>query len=115
METNAKNIRPARATHPGSVLKSELQARDIKLQNFASVTGIDIYDLKELVKGRIPVNQAIASRLEQVLGIPAYIWSNLQNQYDEVVRSRTEPEKPGMHIPLGEAIPTKHSISISYI
>lgn len=90
METNAKDIIPARATHPGSVLKSELQARGIKQKDFAKVIGMPAPNLSEIVKGKRHITEAIAIKLEQALGIPFQTWMNLQNRYHYVMKRRAE-------------------------
>lgn len=90
MATNAKDIIPAHATHPGSVLKSELQARGIKQKDFAKAIGMPAPNLSELIKGKRHMTEAIAIRLEEALGIPFQTWMNLQNRYHYVVKRQQE-------------------------
>jgi len=90
MVTNAKNIIPVNATHPGSVLKYELQERGIKQKDFARVIGMAAPNLSELIKGKRHVTEAIAIKLEEALGIPYQTWMNLQNRYHYVVKRRQE-------------------------
>lgn len=90
MATNAKNIIPAHATHPGSVLKSELQARGIKQKDFANAIGMPAPNLSELIKGKRHITEAIAIKLEDALGIPFQTWMNLQSRYHYVVKRRVE-------------------------
>lgn len=90
MATNAKHIIPAMATHPGSVLKSELRERCIKQKDFARAIGMPASNLSEIIKGKRHVTEAIAMKLEQALGIPFQTWMNLQNRYHYVTRQRQE-------------------------
>lgn len=90
MATNAKNIIPAYATHPGSVLKSELRARGIKQKDFAQAIGMPAPNLSELIKGKRHVTEAVAIKLEEALGIPFLTWMNLQSRYHYVVKRREE-------------------------
>ncbi len=92
MATNAKDIIPARATHPGSVLKSELQARGITQKDFARALGMPAPNLSELIKGKRHITEAIAIRLEEALGIPYDTWMTLQNRYHYVTKRREENE-----------------------
>lgn len=78
------------ATHPGSVLKSELQVRDIKQKDFARAIGMSAPNLSELIKGKRNITEAIAIRLEDALGIPFQVWMNLQNRYHYVTKRREE-------------------------
>lgn len=90
MATNAKDIIPAHATHPGSVLKSELQSRGIKQKDFAQAIGMPAPNLSELIKGKRHITETIAIKLEEALGIPYQTWMNLQNRYHYVVKRREE-------------------------
>jgi len=90
MATNAKDIIPAHSTHPGSVLKSELQARGIKQKDFAKAIGMPAPNLSELVKGKRHITEAIAIKLEEALGIPFQTWMNLQSRYHYVIKRRKE-------------------------
>ena len=90
MATNANDIIPAHATHPGSVLKRELQARGIKQKDFAKAIGMPAPNLSEIIKGRRNVSESIAIKLEEALGIPYQTWINLQSRYNYVLRRRAD-------------------------
>lgn len=47
MATNAKDIIPAHATHPGSVLRSELAALDLTNADFARAIDMPLSELEE--------------------------------------------------------------------
>ncbi len=90
MATNAKEIISAHATHPGSVLKRELQARGIKQKDFAVTLGMPAPNLSELITGKRHITESIAMKLEEVLGIPFTTWMNLQNRYHYIIKRRQE-------------------------
>lgn len=90
MAKNAKDVIPAHATHPGGVLKNELQARGIKQKDFARMIGMPAPNLSELVRGKRHITEAIAIKLEDALGIPFQTWMNLQNRYFYVQKRREE-------------------------
>lgn len=90
MATNAKQTIPAVATHPGSVLKREIQARGIKQKDFAKTLGMPAPNLSELIKGKRHVTESIAIKLENALGIPYQTWMNLQARYHYVMKCREE-------------------------
>lgn len=90
MATNANTIIPAIATHPGSILKKELKARGIKQKDFAEAIGMRAPNLSKLIKGERNITEAIAIKLEEVLGIPFQNWMNLQNRYHYVLKCREE-------------------------
>lgn len=90
METNAKYLIPAVATHPGSILKQELQSRGIKQKDFAAIIGMPAPNLNELIKGKRNITEGIALKLEEALGTPFQNWMNLQNRYFYVKKRREE-------------------------
>lgn len=90
MAKNAKTIIPAVATHPGTVLKKELDARGIKQKEFAATVGMPAPNLNELIKGKRNITEAIAIKLQGALGIPYQNWMNLQNRYHYVMKCRED-------------------------
>ena len=73
---------PFFAVHPGYILKEELKERGIKQKDFAGKIGMEASHLSALIHGTRNVTAAIAERLEKGLGIPAYLWLNLQNRFN---------------------------------
>jgi HTH-type transcriptional regulator/antitoxin HigA len=80
MET--KQYIPFEATHPGFVLKEELQARGIKQKEFALDIDMQPTMLNELIKEKRAVTAEIALSLEKALGIPADFWMRFQAGYE---------------------------------
>jgi HTH-type transcriptional regulator/antitoxin HigA len=70
--TNNNSI-PFKATHPGSLLKDELEAREISQKDFA---------LQLVIKGKRPITADLAILLESLLQIPADYWLRFQSQYE---------------------------------
>lgn len=94
METKNRLV-GAMATHPGSVLKAELEERGISQKDFAKQIGMQAPHLNEIIKGRRSVNMDAAMRFESALGISAKSWMNLQNGYDydvKVIAERNEAQ-----------------------
>lgn len=73
---------PAKAIHPGEILKDELAARRINQKEFAKLTGIQATQLNEMIKGKRNINAEIALVIGAALGIDPVIWTNLQSSYD---------------------------------
>ena len=69
-------------THPGKILMYELVERGISQKDFALQTGMQRSHLNELIKGKRPMTQAIADKIESALGISAIALVNLQTKYD---------------------------------
>lgn len=81
MATKSNRIVPARAIHPGEILREELQERGIKQKDFARAIGVQATHLNEFIKGKRNLNEDLAMKLEAQLGIPYKTWMNLHNGY----------------------------------
>ena len=78
-----KEIIPFEATHPGILIKDELDARDeINQKELAKKMGVKASFLNEIIKGKRPVTADIAVVLENILGIHADYWMKFQSQYE---------------------------------
>lgn len=73
---------PHSATHPGTILKNELDSSDISQKEFAQSIDMQVTMLNEIIKGKRTITADIAVMLEKALDIPADFWVNLQAQYD---------------------------------
>ena len=76
------NITPFVATHPGEMIKGELKERNMTQKQLSEMSGIKASILSETINGKRSISLNMAVALEKVLGIPADIWMNMQNQYD---------------------------------
>ncbi len=82
MTINVKNLVPAYAIHPGEMLKDELDARDIKQNDFAKLIGYKATQLNEIIKGKRDVNADFALLIGKALGMDPSFWMGLQTQHD---------------------------------
>jgi len=74
---------PFQATHPGILIKDELDARpDINQKDLSKELGVLPSFLNEIIKGKRPVTADIAILLEKILEIPADYWMKFQSQYE---------------------------------
>ena len=77
------------ATHPGEVLKDELEARGISQRRFAESTGMGYTVLNEILNGHRPLTTSSALMLEAALGVPAEALMRLQLKYN-IQQARTD-------------------------
>ena len=75
-------IAPLASTHPGKILKNELQARNFSQKGFASIIGMQPTMLNEIIREKRPITATVAILLEKTLGVPADFWMRLQYQYE---------------------------------
>lgn len=82
MEKENNNTTVWTATHPGKILRYELEERGISQKDFAMQIGMQRSHLNELIKGKRPMTQAIADKIESALGISAIALVNMQTKFD---------------------------------
>ena len=78
-------------THPGDVLKEELEARDITQKKFSEVLSIPYTQLNEILNGKRPVTTDFALMVEAALGINPELLINMQSRYNMSVARQKEP------------------------
>lgn len=79
----ANNLSALNPTHPGEILKEEIEYRGISQTKLAGDLGIKKSLLNELIKGKRDFTIEYSLMLEAALGIDADYWINLQNIYNK--------------------------------
>lgn len=83
----ANNITPAYLTHPGEVLKDEIEFRGISQRQLAKDMGIAYSSLNEILNARRPVTEKTALLFEAALGVNAEPLLRMQMRYNiQVIR-----------------------------
>lgn len=78
----ANNIGSSEPTHPGELLKDEIECRGISQRKLAEQIGISYKVLNDILNCRRSVSTNTALLLEAALGIPAHILTGLQQDYN---------------------------------
>ena len=78
----ANNLEPFEPTHPGELLKDEIECRGISQRQLAADMGVSYTVLNDIVNGKRSVNTKFALLCEAALGLPAHILIGLQADYD---------------------------------
>lgn len=90
----ANDMIPFEPTHPGEVIKDELQARNISQKKFAETVGISYTMLNEILNGHRSVSADFALILEAALGINADLFNTMQAKYDMIMARRDKSKAP---------------------
>ena len=69
-------------THPGAILKEELEAREISQKKFSELLSIPYTRLNEILSGKRPVTTEFALMVEAALGINPELLINMQTRYN---------------------------------
>lgn len=78
----ANNLTPAYPTHPGEVLKDEIEYRKISQRKLAENMGISYKILNDILNCRRPVTTQTAMLFEAALNVPADSLMRLQLKYN---------------------------------
>ena len=78
----ANNLTPAFPTHPGEILKDELEYRGISQRKLAENMGIRYTVLNEILNGHRPLTEKTALLFEAALGIDSEPLMRLQTKYN---------------------------------
>lgn len=93
----ANNIEPFEPTHPGELLRDEIESHDISQKRLAAEMGVSYTVLNDIVNGKRSVNPKFAMLCEAALGVPAHMLIGLQADYDmqAAKRNKTFMERLG--------------------
>ena len=86
----ANNLKPYNPTHPGEVLKDELEYRGISQRGLAKKLGISYSVLNEVLNGKRSLNHELAMMMEAALNVDAAPLLSMQNEYDMMMAERIE-------------------------
>ena len=68
--------------HPGEVLEMEILSRGLTKSKFAMDIKMYPSHMSDILKGKRNITEAIALKLENILGISAEFWMRLQVEYN---------------------------------
>ena len=78
----ANNLTPAYPTHPGEILKDEIEYRGISQRKLAKQMGLTYSVLNEILNARRPITEKTALLFEAALGVDAEPLMRLQLKYN---------------------------------
>lgn len=84
----ANNLKPFLPTHPGEVLKDELEFRGISQRGFAQKIGVSYSVLNEVLNGKRALNTELAMMVAAALDVDAAPLLAMQNEYDMQMAER---------------------------
>ena len=82
MKTFANNIIPFSPTHPGEILRDEIEFINISQRKLATQMGVSYIVLNEILNLKRSVSVEFALRVEAVLGLEAEMLINMQSRYN---------------------------------
>ena len=83
---------PDYAAAPGAVLREYLQVRELSPAAFAQLCGKPLDVVQGILAGETPVDPDTAQQFERALGLAAYVWLGIEQDY----RAHLAREKAGV-------------------
>ena len=87
-ERCANKLTPAFPTHPGEIIKDEIECRGISQRKLAEQMGMQYSVLNEIVNARRPLTEKSALMFEAALGIEAEPLMQMQLKYNMLCTKR---------------------------
>ena len=78
----ANNLTPFEPTHPGELIKDELEVNGLTQAKLAESIGVKPSLINEVIRGKRGINTEMALLIEAALNIPADLLLNLQSDYN---------------------------------
>lgn len=78
----ANNLEPAVPTHPGEIVKDEIECRGLSQRKLAEQMGMGYSVLNEILNARRPMTEKTAMMFEAALGLNAETLIRLQTKYN---------------------------------
>jgi len=108
----AHEMIPGDACHPGELIKEELIARNMKLQDLAADIGIPKSEASQIINNKKNLTAELALKLEKVFGIKAEFWMKVQVKYEiDIIRIAYRDSLENSTIPSNRKSTLNHAIS----
>ena len=91
---------PCLAIPPGETLAEILEDRCMPQNELATRTGVSPKHINEIIQGKAAISHDMALRLENVLGVSASFWNNLETNYRETLARLALDEQLAQEAPI---------------
>ena len=86
----ASNLEPFIPTHPGEIIKDEIEYRGISQRTLATQIGVSPTQLNEVLNGKRALNTEMAMLISAALDIDAEPLLAMQTRYDMITARRNK-------------------------
>ena len=101
---------PEYAVPPGRTLQETIDALGMGQRDLATRAGLSPKHINQIIQGTAPLTYETAVRLEQVTGVPARMWNNLEANYREQLAKLDEKQRLESDLVWLKNIPTAELI-----
>ena len=116
MANERKNrYRPDFVLPPGNTLHETIEAMGMTQAQLAARMDCTEKHITGIIKGKSPISEETALKLERVLGIDASFWRNLEHQYRRYLAEKEEREQLSSQKEWLKKFPVRDMISLGWI
>jgi addiction module HigA family antidote len=115
MTTTEASIKPDYAIPPGVTLQETIEFLGMSQSELAYRMDRPVKTINEIIKGKTAITPETALELEQVLGIPAKIWNNLETNYKSALAEQKQLAEQSQEIIWLTSFPVKELIKRGYV
>lgn len=98
---------PDYAVPPGRTLLETIQTLGLEQKELSQRTGYSEKHISQIVRGKDKISPEAALRFEQVTGVPARLWNQLESQYQEQLAKLNAAQQQALHLDWLESLPYK--------
>lgn len=73
------------AVAPGETIKEQMEEQNIDFNSLAVKLDLSYEELEDLLCGKLPINEELAKKLENVFDIEKDFWLSLQATYEDTL------------------------------
>lgn len=100
---------------PGDTILDLLEERDWTQQQLADRLGYSLKHVNQLIKGKVPLTDEAAARLQNVLGASVGFWLSREAQYRERLAVLDAAERQAAMVPWLERFPVKDMMDLDVL
>jgi len=112
---NDRDFQPSYSIPPGTTLRETLESMGLTQSDLAERTSRPKKTINEIVQGKAAITPETALQLEQVLGIPAAFWNDLERRYRASLAREAERKQLLEYLPWLSDFPVSEMISRGWI
>ena len=66
---------------PGEILAEHIEENSLYKKDFAELCGVSAKTMSQIINGKARITVRLAIRFEEILGVDAQLWMNLETRY----------------------------------
>ena len=103
------------AIPPGETIREQLEMRKMTQKEFARRMDMSEKHISQLINGEVCLMPEVARRLEDIFGISATFWNNLEARYQERILKAQEENDMDADIEIAKKVPYAEIVKLGWV